>query len=152
MIKFELEGVPIPWKRPGRNCKTGAIYDQQKVQKEQLRWYLRDRYKEDLLRGPLEIRFYFYLPMPSGSSKHKIRDMLNGVLHHIGRPDVDNLSKFYLDTMTGIIYVDDAQVCKMVVEKLYATVPYTLIEIKPINCDMSKQEEIPMEASDEDYC
>lgn len=142
MINFEIKGIPIPWKRPGRNNKTGAIYDDQKYLKEQIRWFLRSKYHEELLKGPVGIDFYFYLPMPKGASKPRKRDMLNGVIHHMRKPDVDNLSKFYLDVMTGVIYVDDGQVCEMGVKKLYATEPYTLIEITPKNCYMEKQEEI----------
>jgi Holliday junction resolvase RusA-like endonuclease len=142
MIKFELKGIPISWKRPGHNFKTGAIYDQQKVEKEQVRWCLRDRYKEEIITGPVQIDFFFYFPIPKSTSKLRVRDMLNGVLHHISKPDVDNLSKFYLDTMTGVVYADDAQVTSMGVTKLYTTEPRTLIEITPQNCDMKKQAEI----------
>lgn len=149
MIKFELKGDPIAWKRPGRNGKTGAIYDQQKLQKEQLRWYLKSKFQEEIFTGPLDIDFTFYMPMPKSASAPRRRDMLNGVLHHIHRPDVDNLSKFYLDTMTGVIYADDCQVCSMGVQKLYATEPYTLIEIVPINYDAKKQKEVLEAVEDE---
>ena len=33
-------------------------------------------------------------------------------------PDVDNLAKFYLDGMTGIVFDDDAQVVELTVVKL----------------------------------
>lgn len=33
------------------------------------------------------------------------------------RPDVDNLAKSLLDGMNGILFRDDAQVCKLIVEK-----------------------------------
>lgn len=150
MIQFEINGVPIAWKRPGRNNKTGAVYDQQKLQKDQLRWYLRSKFRENPIRSPVEVCLSFYFPMPKGASGARKRDMLNGVLHHMSPPDVDNLAKFYLDVMTGVIYEDDGQVCRMRTEKLYATEPYTLIEIIPKNCDLLKQQEIKESNNDED--
>ena len=150
MIQFELKGIPIPWKRPGRNNKTGAIYDQQKMLKDQIRWQMRGHYHEEPLKIPVEVNFSFYMPMPKNASAPRKRDMLHGMIHHICRPDVDNLSKFYLDTMTGVIYEDDSQVCEMGVKKLYATEPYTLIEITPKICDMKKQTEVKEMAENED--
>lgn len=150
MIQFEINGIPIAWKRPGRNNKTGAIYDQQKLQKDQLRWYLRSKFKEQPIKSPVEVSLSFYLPMPKSASGPRKKDMLHGVLHHMSRPDVDNLAKFYLDAMTGVIYEDDGQICKMKAEKLYATEPYILIEITPRHCDLIKQEEIKEAQEDED--
>lgn len=150
MIQFEIKGSPIPWKRPGRNNKTGAVFDQQKMQKEQLRWYLKTRYHEDILKCPVGVKLRFYLPMPKNSSGPRKRDMLYGVLHHMSRPDVDNLAKFYLDMMTSVIYEDDGQICELDVKKLYASEPYTLIEIDPKHCDMKKQTEVKEAEENED--
>ena len=38
---------------------------------------------------------------------------------HVTSPDIDNLVKFILDGMNGLIYKDDAQVVKLIVQKLY---------------------------------
>lgn len=39
---------------------------------------------------------------------------------HICKPDIDNLAKFYLDCMTGCVFVDDSIVCSMQAKKLWA--------------------------------
>lgn len=148
---FNIKGVPIAWKRPGRNNKTGIIYDQQKTEKEQLRWYLWSKYKEDPICGPIEVNFSFYMPMPKNSSGPRKKDMLYGVLHHITCPDIDNLCKFYLDVMNNLIYVDDRQICKLTSEKLYATEPYTLIQILPIKIDWKKQNEVVIAYDEDDF-
>lgn len=142
MITFQIDGDPIPWKRPGRNNRTGAIYDQQKLQKEQFRWRVRDKYKGKPITTPVEVRFSFYFPVPKGATPPRRRDMLNGILHHMKRPDVDNLSKFYLDAMTGVVYEDDGQVCKMDVEKLYGVEGCTLIKIIPKTGNEAGQKEV----------
>ncbi|MCE5319428.1 MAG: RusA family crossover junction endodeoxyribonuclease [Parachlamydia sp.] len=141
MFSFELKGDPIPWKRPGRNNKTGAIYDQQKFEKEQLRWLLKSRYREEPLKVPVEVQFTFYMPIPKSTSGPRRRDMLYGVLKHMSKPDCDNMCKFYLDVMNETIYEDDSQVFKLSMQKLYATEPCTLIEISPYVCDFAKQME-----------
>lgn len=35
------------------------------------------------------------------------------------KPDIDNMVKLAADAMNGIVYVDDAQVCRLVAEKKY---------------------------------
>lgn len=142
MIIFEIQGIPIPWQRPGRNNKTGIIYDAQKKQKEQIRWYLMAKYHEMPIKSPVSVNMTFYMPMPKSSSRPRKRDMLNGVLHHMSKPDVDNLVKFYLDVMTGVIYDDDRQIHKITAQKCYATDPYTMIEIYPTHDDMDKHREM----------
>lgn len=37
------------------------------------------------------------------------------------RPDVDNIAKFYLDALNGVLFVDDAQVVKLVASKRYGS-------------------------------
>ena len=53
------------------------------------------------------------------------------------KPDIDNLLKFVLDALTGVVYKDDDQVVKVTVEKLIDTVPpyegRTVVKCMPIN-------------------
>jgi Holliday junction resolvase RusA-like endonuclease len=53
--------------------------------------------------GPLALTVVFVLPGPLRCRR--------------GEPDVDNLAKAVLDAGTGILWVDDAQVGRLVVEK-----------------------------------
>ena len=68
---------------------------------------------EELLTIALEIRLDFFLQRPKSLPK-KIR-------YHIKRPDIDNLAKSILDSLEGIIYVNDAQVISLIVTKDYGT-------------------------------
>ena len=138
MIYLDLHGDPIPWKRPGHNSHTGSIYDEQKKLKEQCRWVLQAQYREDPLTCPLDIGMIFYFPISESTSAVKRTQMLNGVIHHMIKPDVDNLAKFALDTMTGVIFHDDCQVFRLSVEKRYSTKPGTYIQINPLTCDVKK--------------
>lgn len=133
MILLTVWGDPIPWKRPGLNKSTGAVYDQQAKEKERYRWQIASQASEHSLKGPLEIMVVFYLDVPKKLSRIKKQQMMSGLIHHMTKPDVDNLQKFILDCMTGIIYADDAQVWSITAVKCYSNSPRTTISVRPIN-------------------
>lgn len=142
MITLELYGDPIAWTRPQRNNNTGAIYDGQKKEKEQARWQMSAHYKEEPLICPCEVEIKFYMPIPKATNAVQKREMLNGVIHHFKRPDVDNLCKFVLDAMTGVVLGDDCIVWSLGCKKLYSEKPRTVIEITPFTHNLKRQNKI----------
>ena len=46
--------------------------------------------------------------------------MLKGDISYIKKIDSDNLAKSILDALNEVAYDDDAQVCLLIVQKLYA--------------------------------
>jgi len=144
MIQLEIEGNPIAWARPGifRTKKCNIVYDRQKREKERVQWQIKGQFKEELLTMPLKIRFIFRMPIPKSTSGPVRREMLNGVFHHSKKPDLDNLEKFILDTMNGVVYKDDCQVCSVKKDKLYSEHPGTLIEIYPCTRNNNEEEEV----------
>jgi|WetSurMetagenome_2_1015567.scaffolds.fasta_scaffold171123_3 Holliday junction resolvase RusA-like endonuclease len=142
MITLELYGDPIAWTRPQRNNRTGAIYDGQKKEKEQCRWQMKAMFAEEPLTCPCEIDVTFFFPVPKSANGVQRREMLNGVLHHIKRPDVDNCAKFVLDAMTGVVLSDDCIVWSMTCRKLYSEKPRTVIQIIPFTNNLKRQNKI----------
>lgn len=65
---------------------------------------------------PIRLMCEFQLPVPTSS----IRKYQLGWLPHVKRPDVDKLMRALLDALTGIVWVDDSQVCYAMVNKVYA--------------------------------
>lgn len=65
--------------------------------------------------GEVEMTIDFRLPRPK-SAKKRPRPYV--------KPDLDKLARAVLDALTGIVYVDDAQVCKLDLSKNYARVDY----------------------------
>jgi len=63
--------------------------------------------------GPVRMDVTFSLPRPKSAPKR--------VLHPAARPDVDKLLRAVLDSLTGIVFTDDARVVKCNVEKKFAT-------------------------------
>lgn len=72
--------------------------------------------------GPVEIVAIFDLPRPLKCKR----------AYPTTRPDLDKLTRGILDALTGIVYVDDAQVIALNVHKSYAQYgPETLIVVRP---------------------
>lgn len=151
MIDLEIDGNPIPLMRTGimRAGKKTVVYDRQKNEKEMVQWQLKSQYKEKPLSCPLLVDLTFRMYIPKSASGPIRKDMLYGRVHHMRRPDIDNLVKFYFDTMNNIIFVDDSQVVTLYARKVYSSVPSTLIRIRPLNIDDKKQER-EVELLDED--
>lgn len=118
-MKYIIEGQPIPLQRP--RFYNGNVFDCQKREKLFVGVNLRHIHgNRPLFEGPLEVHLTFYMK----------NQKKNG--WHYGRPDLDNLIKFYLDAANGILYEDDKQIAKIVAEKIYDIDPRT--EITIISC------------------
>lgn len=136
MISLDLYGIPIACARPRVNFSRKLVYDEQEKLKEGMRWQLKTQYREKPLGCPVSLDVTFYLPIPKATSKPKERQMLNGVIHHIAKPDIDNLQKFVLDCLNGLVIEDDRRVVEIRARKLYSSKPGTLIRIFPITPEM----------------
>lgn len=131
MITLEIDGIPVPWAAHqgyGRRSYNPRIKEKQYCQ-----WQIKAQYNQKApLSGPLSLCVSFYLPIPKGTSKIRSRQMLNGVMHHIKKPDVDNLQKFILDCLKTIVFEDDSQIFEIQAKKLFSEIPKTLVQIKSI--------------------
>lgn len=137
MISLDLFGIPVPSARPRFNFRTKHAYEdaEQGKLKEGAKWQLKSQYREEPLGCAVSIDLTFYLPIPKSASKPKQRQMLNGVMHHISKPDIDNLQKFVLDCLNGIVIEDDRRVIEIRARKIYSTKPGTLIRIMPVRAE-----------------
>jgi Holliday junction resolvase RusA-like endonuclease len=86
-----------------------------------------------LLRGPLLVIVHFVLPAPLSLPKGK-REAQN-CLPHIKRPDGDNLEKFLNDSLTGVVWEDDARVSWILRSKTITSEKegYTIFYAQEIN-------------------
>lgn len=69
----------------------------------------------ELFDGSLELQIVVVFPFPKSAKKSQLN---RGYDFHVKRPDFDNLSKPLCDALSGIIFTDDARVCKGSVIKL----------------------------------
>jgi Holliday junction resolvase RusA-like endonuclease len=68
----------------------------------------------------VELTLTFYLPRPKGhfNSKGLISDRYSKA-EHTKKPDIDNLEKAIMDSLKGIVWHDDSQICSKVSSKEY---------------------------------
>lgn len=127
-MKFEIEGIPVA-KIRHRTLKCGRSYDPK--EKEKILWKTLVRkewlkFTSGMLKNqPLYVKLYFGMPIPKSLSKRK----RSSLYWHTKKPDADNLAKFILDVMNGIVYEDDKDVCWLFMKKVYTTRPRVEIEI-----------------------
>lgn len=77
-----------------------------------------------------KVNFWFWMPIPKSMSKADKEYAEREELRHVKKPDVDNLIKFYLDVMTGLLLHDDNCVMIGKAMKIYSRNPRTTIFIE----------------------
>jgi Holliday junction resolvase RusA-like endonuclease len=82
------------------------------------------------LETPLAVFLYIRLPVPPSYSKKRSEACLSGLEHPTKKPDIDNVAKTFLDAMNGIVYKDDVQVMRLVVQKVYDSHPSVVVHVK----------------------
>lgn len=68
---------------------------------------------------PITLAVSVVFPIPPSYRGEKRRMAESGESHPGKKPDIDNVVKLAADAMNGIVYADDAQVCRLVAEKIY---------------------------------
>ena len=130
MITLIIDGIPVPWAAHKGYGKRS--FKPRFKEREYYRWQIKAQYNQEKpIAGPVRLSLSFHLPIPKATSKVRRLQMLNGVMHHITRPDVSNFCKFAEDTLKGIVIEDDSQVVEINAKKIYADIPKTVISIFP---------------------
>ena len=78
---------------------------------------------------PVAIKIEFFYAIPKRWNQKKKSE----AKWHISRPDIDNLVKSVLDSLNGIAFLDDSQVCSVQASKQYADIDEVKIEIIHMN-------------------
>lgn len=92
------------------------------------------------IHKPCIVHFRFFMPIPKRISKKEREIYETEALPHSIKPDVDNLLKFALDGMVGIVLYDDSQVVRVVGEKYYSPHPRTEIDVEILEDPMALQD------------
>lgn len=85
---------------------------------------------------------HFVIPAPKGFKQH-IRETYQGVMHD-KKPDGDNLEKFLNDSLTGVVWQDDARISWLVRSKTYTSAKegYTQLFVKELESGVTNLEQI----------
>jgi Holliday junction resolvase RusA-like endonuclease len=124
-MKIIIEGKPIAKKRPRfvRRGKFVTTYSAQKEEEATVKAIIAAQVNK-MLEGAIEVDIIFWMPIPKATTK-KMRATM---YYHTKKPDIDNLAKFYMDCMNGIVWNDDAQVVCLTATKYYSEYPNVAIE------------------------
>lgn len=127
---YIIPGDPIPWARTGVNFNVRCHYDAQKHLKYIVQDQLREQHADrPLFQGPLELILTFYMRIPASASGRKAP--IPGAWH-FRKPDKSNLEKLIEDIGNGILYKDDAQFARSIVQKMYDLQPRVEFTIREL--------------------
>jgi Holliday junction resolvase RusA-like endonuclease len=76
------------------------------------------------LTGPLELRAVLAFRRPAshyGTGRNSGALKPTAPAYRSSRPDADKLARAICDAMSGVVYRDDAQIARLIVEKHYGT-------------------------------
>lgn len=146
VISFWVAGVPAPggskkaFVIPGTN-RANIVDDA----KNNASWrervascaaaFMADRL---LLSGPLGLNVVFLMPRPRshfGTGKHADRLRPSAPKFHTSPPDATKLLRALEDSLKGICWLDDSQVARQFVVKIYGARPGARVDIQQIGGD-----------------
>lgn len=126
MIQFIIPGEAVGKGRPKGTSRGGFIrmYTPKKtVLYESLvaNAFLENYTIQDMIKKPngVKVDIHVCKNIPKSYSKKKVQEILNGNIHLITKPDVDNVAKSILDALNGFAYEDDSQVYDLHIRKEY---------------------------------
>ena len=98
------------------------MYDPSSRDKERFKEQCEEYAPKRPLEGAICVCMVFNMPRPkshyrSGRYSHLLKN--DALPYPIVKPDLDNIIKFYLDSMTGLFWKDDAYVCSIEASKCY---------------------------------
>lgn len=136
MIVLDVIGNPAPQgsKRAFVNKRTGRpiIVESSKhvaTWREDVRVAAREKF-DTPLTGPISVSIVFSFARPTSQNDKYGQPRKSAPLRKITRPDLDKLIRSTFDALTGIAWLDDAQVWSMSAAKLFDARPGAMIEIR----------------------
>ena len=138
-IAFTIPGEPKPWRAPKvvRRGNFHAAVSPQAMKDAQAnaRMFAAQAMGDaPPLTGPVEVTIRAYRAKGMKSlSKKRQRMAEAGEIRPTTRPDASNIGKLCEDALTGVCYVDDSQVVRLVVEKWYSSAPRCEVEVRALD-------------------
>lgn len=126
-MNITIKGIPSFQKRH-RHGK-GRTWNPSAKEKTAIALQAKAQINEKPYYMPVRVEITAYYPIPKSVSQ-KNRPFYEG-MPKTTKPDVDNISKLYLDALNGIAYNDDNLVSELWVRKLYSIEPCVTIHIEP---------------------
>ena len=86
---------------------------------------------------PVALTVAIYLPIPQSWSKKKQEKARTGLIGATKKPDADNVLKALKDGMNGVVYVDDARITDVTLQKRYALSPRVDVVARTLDLELA---------------
>ena len=135
MIAFTVPGQAVPFARAGALGKRRFTPKKQNDFMGVIKLFA-SRAMEGAapLEGPLALQIRATYLVPESWSKAKKA----AAQWKASKPDADNLAKIFKDAMSTIVFVDDAQVADLHVQKVYGLRAEVLVSISPLTVNQKQ--------------
>lgn len=125
MIKFFVPGIAIP--KGSKRVFNGVMVEANKKTMpwlDTVRIYAAQTAQQQrlglpLIPGPVSVKLQFWFPRPKYHYNAKGELKPTAPVWHVVKPDADKLERCVFDALTGIVWVDDSQVCETGLTKKY---------------------------------
>ncbi len=131
-MKIVMAGEPIGKGRPRFSRKTGTAYTPLKTARyeDRLAWAAQaEMVGKPPLAGPLSVYIRAFMGVPESKPKKWRAMALTGSIRPVKKPDLDNIAKL-ADALNKVVWIDDAQIVALTVEKFYSDRPRLEIDVE----------------------
>lgn len=140
-ITVEIPGEPVAQGRPRAFRRGAHLAMVDPAKSRSWKAYASGLYAAELERAGIAapafppgcaVTAFITAVFPCPKSDHRKRDPRPS-RPHVGRPDADNLAKSALDAACGLLFVDDAQVSRLIVQKVVGAqgeAPRVIVTVK----------------------
>ena len=136
MVKLIIFGDPVAQGRPRATTINGKarVYDPRKSRdyKNYIRMEAAKEAPQQLIENPVVLHLSLYRSIPKSFSKKKTELAEQGKIRPTTKPDASNYLKLVEDALNGVIWKDDAQIVRVLVDKYYSSKPRIEIEIEEL--------------------
>lgn len=120
---------PVPASRP-RVSRWSTYYPKKYTKFKKEMEALTSELETTLSKKPVSVELEFGIMMPKSWSKKKRKELNNTYCSN--NSDIDNYIKAILDSLNGVVYVDDKQVVELFAKKIYSEEGYIQYKHKEI--------------------
>ncbi len=120
---------PVPASRP-RVSRWSTYYPKKYTKFKKEMEALTSELETTLSEKPVSVELEFGIMMPKSWSKKKRKELNNTYCSN--NSDIDNYIKAILDSLNGVVYVDDKQVVELFAKKIYSEEGYIQYKHKEI--------------------
>lgn len=130
VIKFTIPGKPIPQARAriSKNFMFDPLFQVKKNVRSIIKEQLPEGFKP--FTDPIELKVIFHMPIPKAFQKYRKEMLREGKeLPHAKLFDVDNGLKFLFDSFNDFLWIDDRQIWKVSVKKIWSLEGKTVFKV-----------------------